>query len=431
VGSTGASVNDVEVHGATTLHAGDLIAEAGLQYIVLPAPSTQPAGDIELLDHWRWQLRLKEEVAGPDASLGVLLGRSGAFSGESLDEMLEGLDSSGMRRCVLGQGGRNLLAVIVLGSPSEMERLRQFVSERATRIEETVRWGSALYPKHGATAEELWEHAVEHLLGIDAPRPEDLVWSDPSMSRLRGFADLWAGRSSLALLGGEGVGRESLARFVRHSAHPGAPFVIHRAARFDRPSWDEDVARASGGSLHLRRPEILPDSELRGFWGARVFRPSAAFRTHRAPTELPENRIVIPDLVDRPADVGAVAESILHSVDAQLGRRRSSLRSETRALLSTMAFPENVRTLRNSVIRGALNATGAELRPEHLELPSPRPALRGVREVVRETERREMESVLRTSGWNVTEAARRMALPRRTLVYRMARLGIRRPTSHE
>jgi len=96
-----------------------------------------------------------------------------------------------------------------------------------------------------------------------------------------------------------------------------------------------------------------------------------------------------------------------------------------------MTFPENVRTLRNSVIRGALNATGAELRPEHLELPSPRPALRGVREVVRETERREMESVLRTSGWNVTEAARRMALPRRTLVYRMARLGIRRPTSHE
>ena len=142
---------------------------------------------------------------------------------------------------------------------------------------------------------------------------------------------------------------------------------------------------------------------------------------------MPEDRLVIPELANRPADVAPIAELVLHAVDAQLGRRRSGLRAETRSLLQGLTAPENVRTLRNVVIRGALNATGTEVRPEHLDLPSEAPALSGVRAKVRETERREIEAALHRSGWNVTEAARRMDLPRRTLVYRMSRLGLRRP----
>jgi sigma-54-dependent transcriptional regulator len=95
-------------------------------------------------------------------------------------------------------------------------------------------------------------------------------------------------------------------------------------------------------------------------------------------------------------------------------------------LVQELTTPENVRSLRNVVIRGALNATGTEVRPEHLDLPFASPALAGVRALVRETERREIESALQGSGWNVTEAARRLELPRRTLVYRMARLGLSR-----
>jgi len=111
----------------------------------------------------------------------------------------------------------------------------------------------------------------------------------------------------------------------------------------------------------------------------------------------------------------------------QLGRRRSSLRAETRSVLQTLLARENVRTLRNFVIRAALNVTGAEVRPEHLD-PSPQAThSQGVRAKVRETERMEIEAALDRSGWNVSEAARRMKLPRRTLVYRMARLGLRRP----
>ena len=203
---------------------------------------------------------------------------------------------------------------------------------------------------------------------------------------------------------------------------------MHAGARFEPVRWDDDVTRAAGGSLHVRRPEILPEAERRAFWNAGNFRPSIGTDTDRT-AGLPDDRIVVPDLSSRPGDIAPIAELVLHAVDAQLGRRRSSLRAETRSLLQTLPSRENIRTLRNLVIRGALNATSGEIRPEHFDLPSTMQALSGVRAKVRETERREIESALHSSNWNVTEAARRMDLPRRTLVYRMTRLGLRRPGS--
>ena len=427
VGRSAATVNDVEVHGNTTLHPGDLLIEGELQYLVLPAspvgPEPKPA---RLLDHWSWLDRLHEEVIAATGSFAVLLGRSGAFASEHVLEALSEFPSARRGRHLVGRCERNTLEVLALAEPAVVDALRQFLSECAGKEDETVRWGTAWFPSHGATAEELWSVAMDRLLGLEAQDPGDLIWNDPCMSRLRAFADRWSRRSGLVLMGGEGVGRESLARHIRATTAPTTPFVVHRAARFDRARWAEDVARAAGGSLHVRRPEILPEEERGAFWRARAFRPSVGLNTLDG-WALPGDRLVIPELAQRPADVGPIAEVVLHAVDVQLNRRRSSLRTETRLMLQRLAGGENVRSLRNTVIRGALNATGAEVRPEHLDLPSALPELSGVRAKVRETERREIEAALQGSGWNVTEAARRMQLPRRTLVYRMGRLGVRRP----
>jgi hypothetical protein len=425
VGRSGATVNDVEVHGTTALHAGDVLAEGGLQYLVLPSPSAgepRPAG---LLDHWTWLRRLEEEVKAGTSPFLVLVGRSGAFDPGFVSAALTAFSSAEGVRNVVGNLGRNALEILILGDLAGAGALKQFLSDRAAARDETVRWGTASFPRHGATAEELWAVAVDRLLGLEPPGPTELLWSDPCMSRLRGFAERWSHRSGLALVGPEGVGRESLVRLIRAIGSPGAPWVVHAGARFDPSRWAEDVARAAGGSLHVRRLEMLPQVERRAFWAARSFRPSVGSTLDS--TLLPVDRIVVPELATRSTDVGPIAEMVLHSVDAQLGRRRSSLRAETRVQLQALTTPENVRTLRNVVIRGALNATGADVRPEHLDLPLAMPALTGVRAKIREAERREIETALQGSGWNVTEAARRMELPRRTLVYRMARLGIRRP----
>jgi len=126
-------------------------------------------------------------------------------------------------------------------------------------------------------------------------------------------------------------------------------------------------------------------------------------------------------------DVLPIAEKTLHLVDAQLSRRRSMLRPEARALLQQAQTPENVRTLRNVVIRAALGKTGTEVTLEQFDVPDATPIELSIRAKVRQTERREIEAALVGSGWNVTEAARRMELPRRTLVYKIRRYGLRRP----
>ena len=380
-----------------------------------------------VLEHSAWQLRLAEEIAGAEGSFAVLLGRSAAFTPEFVSAVVNEAPRPPGMRWVAGTFARRTLEFLLLGEPSTVDSLRQFISERAAREGETARWGTAWFPRHGGTAEELWSVAADRLLGLEDLEGSELAWSDPCMTRLRALADRWVRRPALALLGQEGVGREALARAIRTTGSAGEPFVVHRGARFDPVRWSEDVARASGGSLHVRRPGILPEDERRAFWGARAFRPSAGLDVGVEAGSAPQDLIVVPQLSDRPADVGPIAEMVLHAVDVQLGRRRSSVRAETRSLLQTLPGRENVRTLRNVVIRAALNVTGAEVRPEHLDFSPQRSESRGVRAKVREAERMEIEAALDRSGWNVSEAARRMELPRRTLVYRMARLGVRRP----
>jgi hypothetical protein len=418
-------VNEVEVHGTTVLHAGDLLVEGELQYLVLPAPPPVSRKAAPVLDHWAWMRRLEEEATAAAGPFAVLIGRSGAFASDRLSEALAGFSTRPGSRHVVGRCGLNTFEVLVLGEPSSLDALKESVSDRAGQEEETVRWGTAWFPIHGATAEELWSVAIDRLLGLETHDPNELVWSDPCMTRFRELASRWS-RGGLVLIGSEGVGRESLARCARGASAQDAPFVVHRAARFDRARWLEDVARAAGGALHVRRPEILLPPEREAFWRAQAFRPSVGVTSIDA-WPLGGDRVVVPDLVDRPADVEPIAEVALHAVDVQLGRRRSSLRTETRLTLQRLVATENVRTLRNVVIRGALNSNGSEVRPEHLDLSSGFSATSGVRAKVREAERREIEAALHGSGWNVTEAARRMKLPRRTLVYRMARLGLRRP----
>jgi transcriptional regulator with AAA-type ATPase domain len=215
---------------------------------------------------------------------------------------------------------------------------------------------------------------------------------------------------------------------VRALGAPGTPFIVHGAARLDRRRWEEDIARARGGALHVRYPEILPDSERAVFLEARQFLPSAnlvpgaKFGAHRS-------EVFIPNLRDRPADVLPIAEQVLHSVDARLARRRSTVRADARPGLSTLAGKENVRTLRNAVIRAALGLLVPELRAEHL-VEAQRPNGAGVenlREQLKEAERRALEEALRQTRWNVSQASRLMRIPRRTVVYRMRRLGVRRP----
>jgi transcriptional regulator with GAF, ATPase, and Fis domain len=51
-----------------------------------------------------------------------------------------------------------------------------------------------------------------------------------------------------------------------------------------------------------------------------------------------------------------------------------------------------------------------------------------LRSSLKVAERDAFLKTLALTRWNVTEAAKRLGLPRRTVIYRMSRLGLRRPT---
>jgi DNA-binding NtrC family response regulator len=143
----------------------------------------------------------------------------------------------------------------------------------------------------------------------------------------------------------------------------------------------------------------------------------------------------VPPLRARPGDVRALAE---HFLKRAAGGRAIRLADETLAALARYAWPGNVRELRNVVERAFLLTDPAdscvELRhlPEPLQASAaPRPleptadSARGMRESVEGFERERIVSALQATGGNLTHAAELLKLPRKTLAYRLEKLGLR------
>jgi Bacterial regulatory protein, Fis family len=434
-GAAAAQVNDVEVRGRASLRLGDVITEGGHTYLVLPGLSSASPRPGEL-DHGMFLARATEEIQARSEAFGLLVGRSGAFTRERFSSFLSRATAerpTSANRRIFASLGRDLVEVLVTNaSQAGIESVRDELSAAAGTLGEAVRWGSALFPRDGASAQELWAAAVDRLLDLPPLHGGEVPWADPCMTRIWSLAERWARRSNaIVLLGEEGVGRETLVRGIRRLGAPQAPFIVHRDAGFDLARWSEDVARASGGALHVRHPEPFPEREWAAFLAATRFRPSANIGSREGLGSELADLIVVPSLQDRRADVEPIAEYVLHAVDARLARRRSSLRTDVRSVLQARTALENVRGLRNAVILAALSMEGAELREEHFATRASldsMPTVERVRDHLRETERRALQDALHRTGWNVSEAARLMDLPRRTLVYRMAKLAVRRPS---
>ena len=106
-------------------------------------------------------------------------------------------------------------------------------------------------------------------------------------------------------------------------------------------------------------------------------------------------------------------------------------------MLTQYDWPGNVRELRLALERASLLAKGEEIRPHHLPATllaalSDRPrgpeTSTNLRTSLKAAEKDALLEVLGATKWNVTESARRLGLPRRTVVYRMRKLQLRRPS---
>jgi DNA-binding NtrC family response regulator len=153
--------------------------------------------------------------------------------------------------------------------------------------------------------------------------------------------------------------------------------------------------------------------------------------------------IHVPPLRDREGDIPDLVRHILERFRSRLGKEVTELTPDAMACLAAYAWPGNVRELENLLERTVLFASGPVLRlvdlPEHLRgilAPTPEAAAPGasgddasLKEIVRaETERVERNLILAAleeTGYNVTHAAKRLKISRKSLQNKMKELGLR------
>jgi DNA-binding NtrC family response regulator len=151
--------------------------------------------------------------------------------------------------------------------------------------------------------------------------------------------------------------------------------------------------------------------------------------------------LTVPPLRERPTEIEPLARSFLKGANTrfELSPRRFS--PATLAALAEYRWPGNVRELRNAVERAVLLSPGEVIEPDHLGLPlgtvgSARPTAFGTTMSIAkitpfssesDRERERITRALAACAGNQTRAAKSLGISRRTLVRRIADLGLPRP----
>ncbi len=284
---------------------------------------------------------------------------------------------------------------------------------------------SVVFPVDGRDAERLLEKALDRLLPAKNAVEAEWVLADPVMVRLNtALESTWPRGGPVALMGANGVGRERLLRRVASLEGEGDAVVLD--ARDEKA-----VHSAAASTVILRDVESLPTETLSGVLEVLAKKNIRVGATTSAPVprRLFPHQLKVPLLWERRSEILPLADSFLSLFRAQLHRPRLWLSTEAQALLGKYTWPGNVRELKNVIHRAARSALRDEIGQDALPLPLTRElGAQSVRGALTAAERELVLEALARTRWNVSAAAVRLGLPRRTLVYRMARLGLKRPS---
>ncbi len=311
---------------------------------------------------------------------------------------------------------------------------------------------------------------------LATPTDEDLVVADPEMAALYENARKVARTpTSVLLLGETGVGKDVLAKRIHAwSPRAGKPFIRVNCAALPETLLESELfghergaftgadrrkigyfEATLGGTLFIDEIGELPlpaqvkllnvietrsvtrvggtqpipvdvrllsatNRDLQAEIAAGRFRSDLYYRI--SPFSLK-----IPPLRARPAQIALLANLFARTLSGELGSRPPSLGQDVLDVLLRYPWPGNVRELRNAIEHGLVMADGAPLRAEHLSHDirgggAVHDALQpSMRERFADVERQRIEEALAAEGGNQTRAAERLGMPRRTLVYKLAR----------
>lgn len=423
-GTSGVSVNEVPCDAPLSLSAGDEIALGSTRLLVMPveAPGEPP---IRLASEDELTARLEEESrrAGITRAVGFVLVSTAGLNVAARQALTRRVvDAVAQSGAVASWGS---IADDVLGgivpelSDGALETLFAVLPGVAGPRAVTA---CSRSPIDGYSGGALLEAAFARLLSLSL-EPSEPVVADASMLRLHGLTATLADRPGLfAFVGRPGSGRSTLARtlFAARRLEP----AVHDAETLVEP------VELSAAMLVKEADALDGAAWSRLTEHAQSRRRLIAVTTQTVPavTGRATTVIEVPALAARSLDIEALADHFLREARAALGRPRLALGADARRLLLAWQWPGQVRELRTVIFRAARAAVrdevGSDALPARLSATGSRSTLRGA---LQETERDLLLEALARTRWNVTAAATRLGLPRRTVVYRMARLGLRRP----
>ncbi len=137
----------------------------------------------------------------------------------------------------------------------------------------------------------------------------------------------------------------------------------------------------------------------------------------------------VPALRERLGDIPAICEALVEKRGKKLGVSGPVKFGDgvMRALMS-YEWPGNVRQLQNEVERLLVLAAGGEIKAEHLSIGGavPQTAGGGLKDIIAQVERREIEAALKRSGWNQSAAAAELQISRTSLITKMKAFNLER-----
>lgn len=415
-------VNDVPATAQSTLRSGDelRVGDARLVFTMV-MPSAQVRQRIVSFEEFT--ARLDEEVrrSGITRPLGLVLvsspGLNVAARQALLRRVVDEVHRVGVVAC-FGEVSTESFAVML--PELESSELAAFFKKLPDVVGPRASLAMASSPLDGLDAETLlgacWDSIVPDV-------SEDPVFVDATMVRLQTlFESLADDEGAVCAVGAPGVGRRTLLEVLARAA--GRRLV--NISALDEAALSRGVSKAGEWWL-VRDVDRLEASALSSL--RRSARTRLLATAERAPSGNHfEHVIEIPSLRTRSDDVLPLAEAFVSRARAAVGRPRLTLGGDARGLLQSWRWPGNVRELKNVLARAARGAVrdeiGRDALPTKFSGESTEDDFRGA---MQSAERELLLETLARTRWNVTAAALRLGMPRRTIVHRMARLGLKRP----
>ncbi|MBL4633758.1 MAG: sigma-54-dependent Fis family transcriptional regulator [Kofleriaceae bacterium] len=354
-------------------------------------------------------------------------------------------------------GGR--AEVLVMSrSPREIEeQLQQICHDTGCTPTIVVK----VHGRDGLVASELISGIRENLFA--STRTSDHVeLASPIMHNLYALAEKIANASiNIVIVGEEGTGKTSLARFIHEHSQQAQNFSEIDCAQpcsetLQRRLWDKKsgiLEQGAGSTILLRNIDCLtPDlqEQLMTFLNSAPRLPRIISTVRRPIEDSVQSALFRTDLYYRLCGVSLDIPPLRQRNDDLLSLSRHFLRitgsaniaipGDVEQLLSSYSWPGNIRELQNSIELAALLAEGSALRLEHFPATKMRTTL-AVAEVVlpivikaakpgmRAPGMRKEQIILALEqcGGNQTRAAKQLQVSRRTLSKWIGRFGLPRP----